>query len=377
MNIFFHSNIGRKGNEFYAKEVFVNYLENLSKKENIFIITPISEEKLSFHTQNLNTEKIRVIELPNSYLSRVKLICRQVKKENISLIFMPTYTGVIAAFISFIFKKKYILYHGTDWKLNTRESLTVLSNTKRKLLSFTPFLNNFFDSLISKKSAALLVTGGQLKKKYDRWNDDVFETKPIINLQNFSDDNTKVSKVDSKEYKLLFVGSLKSQKGIYDLLEAFIMLNPQDNFKLTIIGEGVEEKGLKTIIKQNNLQDRINLKGFIKNGPELFREYRQADVLILPSYSEGFPRVFYEAMYFNTAIITTAVNSIPYMLDDEKNALFIKQGNPEDIKNKIIRLFEDPSLLNRLKTNGKLLVDEVLREPVWDQHSRLIEEYLR
>ena len=371
MNIIFHSSISQIGEHFFGKETFVHYLENLSKAHPINLITTVTETRQKFHTQQIKAPGITILSLPKRLLPKLKLLWQTTEQERVSLIYMPTYTGVASGLMAIFQKKKFIIYHGTDWKNNSWQIYKSKKGIGKYSSFFLPVLDEILDNMVSKRSSAILVTGGQLKHKYLKIHSNVIETRPIINLQSLLEIEKKPKQ--KKHFEVLFVGAIVRKKGIFDLLEAAKKLKNY-NIHFTVIGDGSDKELVKNFINQNNLQSKISLKGYVKNGIDLFREYIRADALILPSYSEGFPRVFYEAMFFKTPIITTAVNSIPYVLEDGKTALFIKKNNPQDIKNKILQLSLNKNLHNDLAKNGKLLVDEILAEPVWEQHSKLITE---
>ena len=71
--------------------------------------------------------------------------------------------------------------------------------------------------------------------------------------------------------------------------------------KLDIIGSVESDdffKKFKITIADYNMENNISFKGFVNFGEDLFNYYRQSDYFILPSYSEGFPHVIWEAVQF-------------------------------------------------------------------------------
>ena len=79
------------------------------------------------------------------------------------------------------------------------------------------------------------------------------------------------------------------------------------------------------------------------------------DIFILPSYSEGLPISILDAIAGGCAIITTPVGAIPDIIKDKENALFIPPQDSKAIKNAIIQLYKDRTLLEKIqKTNLEL-----------------------
>jgi len=73
-------------------------------------------------------------------------------------------------------------------------------------------------------------------------------------------------------------------------------------------------------------------------GNFLHDRFRRADFLVLPSYSEGLPVVFFEAGAFGLPVIGTPVGAIPDLLVHEVNALLVEPGDVPGLASAISRL---------------------------------------
>ena len=100
---------------------------------------------------------------------------------------------------------------------------------------------------------------------------------------------------------LLFVGLLRTNKGIEDLLNAIksVISAGESDFCLYIVGTGDYEEKAKSFISVNSLSNNIKMLGYIPFSPELFNLYKEADIFINPSWSEAGPRVILEAKVFS------------------------------------------------------------------------------
>jgi glycosyltransferase involved in cell wall biosynthesis len=118
-----------------------------------------------------------------------------------------------------------------------------------------------------------------------------------------------------------FVGGLNENKGILLLLEAFNTLKITD-FKgsLHIIGDGPLREEVQEKVDASLCN--IILHGALSKA-EVCERYKQCDFLILPSKSEGFPKVISEAMNFGCIPIVSNISCIDQYIQDGKNGFLI------------------------------------------------------
>ena len=87
-------------------------------------------------------------------------------------------------------------------------------------------------------------------------------------------------------------------------------------------------------------------------GSKLLDYYRQADIFVLPSYSEGFPHVIWEAMANFCPVIATSIGGIPALVEDEEHVLLIPPSNINAIVNAVTRLLAEDSFREKLVTQA-------------------------
>lgn len=144
---------------------------------------------------------------------------------------------------------------------------------------------------------------------------------------------------------VIFIGRVSSEKGVDSLLSAFKNQEiKKRDIQLHIIGDG--DSALKTIA--DGLTN-VTLHGVVSDRTHLFDMLNSADIFCLPSLSEGFPRVLYEASFSRCALLTTFVGSIGSMLKDEYNCMKLDEGNPMSIVDRIINLYDNPELLQKFQ----------------------------
>ena len=140
----------------------------------------------------------------------------------------------------------------------------------------------------------------------------------------------------------LFVGNLKRDKGVYDLIDAFAQhIKHKSNSILYICGEGPESQGLHDQIQQLQLTEHVRLVGTVPSD-QVHRWMKAADVLILPSYHEGMPNVVMEAMCCGTPVIATQVGGLPAELGQSQGAVLVPVKDVPAITQAIDNILSNP-----------------------------------
>jgi glycosyltransferase involved in cell wall biosynthesis len=155
---------------------------------------------------------------------------------------------------------------------------------------------------------------------------------------------------------VLAIGRLSSEKAHIDLLSAFrhlLDINSGLKTKLIIVGDGPERKSLEAAVTANGISEHVIFAGQTSNVKPY---YAAADVLVLPSHSEGSPYVLLEAMAAGLAIVATKVGGVPEMVEDEESALLVPARNPPAMAEAISRLLTDAQLARRLTVNASALI---------------------
>jgi len=121
-------------------------------------------------------------------------------------------------------------------------------------------------------------------------------------------------------FKLCFVGELSKEKGIYRILDSLKQYsNPAIFSSLEIVGEGKEK--IQITRNKDLLTIPVNIHGALSR-EKLFDVYKQSDFIILPSDSEGFPKVIAEAANFGCIPIVSDVSAIGQYINDTNGFLW-------------------------------------------------------
>ena len=109
---------------------------------------------------------------------------------------------------------------------------------------------------------------------------------------------------------------------------------------------------LKTITNRMKINTFIDFLGFVPFGPKLSEIYNKNDIFILPSISEGIPKVLLEAMAKGLPIIATNVGGIPDIIKDRENGILTAPASPYEIVKAIKLIIKDDTMRNRIRRNG-------------------------
>lgn len=124
-------------------------------------------------------------------------------------------------------------------------------------------------------------------------------------------------------------------------------------FKLNLIGNGVMEKQIAEMIKAKGLEDCVFMLGTMK--PNEVREYMEKSQIFLftSDFNEGWGAVLNESMNSGCAVVAShAIGSVPYLIDDGKNGLIYKNGDLDDLYNKVKYLLDNDEKRDEIGKNA-------------------------
>lgn len=180
---------------------------------------------------------------------------------------------------------------------------------------------------------------------------------------------------DGKRYKILVPASLIRTKGQHTAIMAAALLKQKKlDFVMWLAGD-VGEGGkfeyvdyLKELISDNGLEETVFLLGWRSDITTLMR---MADVVVLPTHTEGFPRAVQEAMILERPVISTAVGGIPDLVIHDETGLLVPVDDEHSLAQSIEKLMLDGDLSTVLAANGRRCMYENFS---MDRHMALVRE---
>jgi glycosyltransferase involved in cell wall biosynthesis len=145
-----------------------------------------------------------------------------------------------------------------------------------------------------------------------------------------------------------FVGRLTRDKGVPELIEAFDrILEREPDAHLLLVGwfDNGEDEIPSSLRHHINWHPRIHSIGFV---PDPLPYYRAMDVMVLPTWREGFPNVVLEAAATGIPVVTTLATGSRDSVVPEVTGLLIPPGYPEAIVEAVCKLLADPERAHRI-----------------------------
>lgn len=148
---------------------------------------------------------------------------------------------------------------------------------------------------------------------------------------------------DCDRPRILFIGWLEKNKGVHDLLDALQQLqDPSLPFQLVVCGSGSQHQPLIEQAAELGLTDSVDFRGWV-SGPEKEQVLSEAQIFILPSYSEGMPNSVLEAMCCGLPVVATPVGGVPHLVADG-GSLLVTPGSSHEMAEALGKLLPDAEL---------------------------------
>ena len=303
--------------------------EGLSKKYEVNLFARKSNKKRS---HEIKIKKIRSFENFFSYISSVIKSSKETDSKYLIISISP-YTFIISLFLKFLGKKP-IVYLRSD---GYGEYKAISGKVGQIIYHFMFLIVTSISNLISCRE--YILKGKKGKIVHPSQLDSIWLRKP--------------KNLEIKNFKLLYVGRIRVEKGIFFLTN--LIKNKRD-ISLTIIGA---EKNSNHNINQSNVKILPNQN----NKSKLIKYYDDHNIFILPSFTEGQPMVLLEALARRRPVII--FNEIKHVIGDKKG-IFVAKRN-------FINFF---GTLNNIKKNYKRIQKDMKKNKL-PTHKEFLEKFVK
>jgi len=141
------------------------------------------------------------------------------------------------------------------------------------------------------------------------------------------------------------------RKGVPVFIEAISGLPPGLNIHFLMAGTSMDSELHRKLVASSPYASNIHLFGFLKRMPWILKN---VDVSVLPSLKrEGLPRAMLEAMIAGVVPIVTDVGGSPELVVEGQSGFVVEPGDPEAIRDRILRLYNDREMLKRMSAAAR------------------------
>lgn len=178
--------------------------------------------------------------------------------------------------------------------------------------------------------------------------------KIIYNGIDIPENNLIIENSHRKKIQIITVSRLHKNKGLDLLLECINIIRKNNDFSLSIVGDGPEMKNLVHQCKELLLEDIVKFHGY-KPYDDVVLLLKESDFFVLPSRAEAFGQVFTEALSCGIPVIGTNTGGIPEIINENVGILVEVDSETElisaiEIMIKNSRKYNKEKLINYAKT---------------------------
>ncbi|PNZ70014.1 glycosyltransferase family 1 protein [Staphylococcus croceilyticus] len=169
----------------------------------------------------------------------------------------------------------------------------------------------------------------------------------------------------SGHFVIGFVGRIVKDKGIKEIVEMFKILQEKKvKVKLLLLGDPEKDDSISATDYQYLLDNKdVILAGHVSQPVNYFNHM---DVLVSPTYREGFANVSLEAQAVEIPVITTRATGAIDTIEDKETGFLVDIGASKDIADKVEYLINNPEIKLQMGKNGRKRVEEKFKnEIVW------------
>ena len=164
-----------------------------------------------------------------------------------------------------------------------------------------------------------------------------------------------------KVIRILFVGRISYEKGLQYLLPAISRIDAHQ-YQLEIVGDGKFRSEVEKISLKLGLCEKVHIRGWVPQR-ELPNIYQAADLLVLPSTSEGMPNVILEAMSSGLPVVATRIPGSEELVRDGESGMLVEKEDVDGLADAIEKLVSQPRLRWEMGQKGR----EIARGYRWEQ----------
>ena len=309
------------------------------KEDKKLLIAPISFETtptIELKEFDITSFSNMLRAIPNAFVDLIRIFEAMKKADHIHLR-CPGNMALLAAVVQIFFPKKVkTAKYAGNWDPKARQPFTY--KLQRWILSNT-FLT---------KNIQVLV--------YGDWENQTKNIKPFFTATYSESEilnaNFRIQNKDQESIKFLFVGTLsRGKQPLYAIQIVEELFKKGKNVTLDLFGDAAMKSEIETYIRNNDLESIIQLKGN-QSKDAILTAYQNSHFLILPSKSEGWPKVVAEAMFWGCVPIASPVSCVPFMMGNGSRGIVLKEQLHNDVS-QIRNVLNNQEVYKKMALDGQ------------------------
>ena len=309
------------------------------KEDKKLLIAPISFETtptIELKEFDITSFSNMLRAIPNAFVDLIRIFEAMKKADHIHLR-CPGNMALLAAVVQIFFPKKVkTAKYAGNWDPKARQPFTY--KLQRWILSNT----------ILTKNIQVLV--------YGDWENQTKNIKPFFTATYSESEilnaNFRIQNKDQESIKFLFVGTLsRGKQPLYAIQIVEELFKKGKNVTLDLFGDGAMKSEIETYIRNNDLESIIQLKGN-QSKDAILTAYQNSHFLILPSKSEGWPKVVAEAMFWGCVPIASPVSCVSYMMGNGSRGVILQEELNQDV-DQIKIVINNQELYQKMASEGQ------------------------
>lgn len=154
-------------------------------------------------------------------------------------------------------------------------------------------------------------------------------------------------------WRIVWAGRMAPEKGLAKLLQAVtLLLAGGHDVQLTLLGDGPERSPLEARARTLGITGAIRWAGYVGERERYMAALRKGDLFVLPSLSEGVPKVIVEAMACGVPVVASSVGGIAALLGEGERGRLVRPNDEIELATTIRSLMDDPATLQRFRERG-------------------------
>lgn len=219
----------------------------------------------------------------------------------------------------------------------------------------------------ARAAAVVRVVNSPVKNELTAWGIDEDKIRVVPSF--YLDADKLQAGVTEKKFDVVFAGRLVPNKGLDKLLMAMEKLPAAS---LLVIGDGPRRKYYEQLANNLGIAKNVYFAGWLPGQEDVIEYMQKARVFVMPSLSEGGPRIALEAMACGLPVVATAVGVMPDVIKNTENG-WLTTGQPADLAEKIKLLLADEKWRQTMGTEAAKIVERFNRQDLIREYAEFLQ----